>query len=37
MSCQIIKRIQEEMERDRDYKLLKNNIVKAEGKIGIAN
>lgn len=33
MSCQIIKRIQEEMERDRDYKLLKNNIVKAEGKI----
>jgi hypothetical protein len=33
MSCEIIKRIKEEIERDRDYKLLTNEMVKVKGKI----
>ncbi len=33
MSCEIIKRIKEEIERDKDYKLLKNEKVIVKGKI----
>lgn len=33
MSCEIIKRIQKEIARDRDYKLLKNEKVTVNGSI----